>query len=270
MDFESYDQPPVFDFKPYSETITRNNIAKIAFNDSVAPKVLKEIPKGQTVFAPIAFNAVGNKGRMRHRNLLQFISNQQDPNPDRMVDDGDEDLRDHEEEEDPLTCRDLLSKQQMEQYGVSPNWPLRIVEGKDFDPKDYNYTGFTSETSDFSLYLIRPPKSKKEKMLLVCQHNVETKLCGKIQTGFFKFFQHVRTHTNEHPFTCKYENCDHKFTQMSSLKQHMCRHLDIKKVVCLNCNKRFIKNYELNLHLQSKKGCSLHQAKKHTVDDDMY
>ncbi|KAF4123367.1 Zinc finger, C2H2 type [Geosmithia morbida] len=60
--------------------------------------------------------------------------------------------------------------------------------------------------------------------------------------------QHIRTHTNEHPYACTYEGCGKTFKQHSALTMHIRTHTKEKPLKCEICGAVFTESSNLSKH----------------------
>ncbi|MCQ2816812.1 MAG: hypothetical protein MJ252_06060 [archaeon] len=60
---------------------------------------------------------------------------------------------------------------------------------------------------------------------------------------------HLRIHTNERPFECKYFNCGARFKTKGQLTDHEFRHLEIKPFPCPLCHHAFSRKHRLKVHM---------------------
>ncbi|XP_062254896.1 Krueppel-like factor 10 [Platichthys flesus] len=57
---------------------------------------------------------------------------------------------------------------------------------------------------------------------------------------------HIRTHTGEKPFKCKWQDCERRFARSDELSRHS--HTGKKKFVCLMCLNCFMRSDHLAKH----------------------
>ena len=94
---------------------------------------------------------------------------------------------------------------------------------------DLNLVGINKhvpETNSFRIVEYMNPKTHRLIRLLNCKiHD-----CGKIFRRWHNFFDHLRTHTKERPYSCRI--CEISFTQKANLDKHIIIHQGIKKFKC--------------------------------------
>lgn len=75
--------------------------------------------------------------------------------------------------------------------------------------------------------------------------------CGKAYARPVRLAEHQRSHTNERPFVCTFDDCDKSFLRESHLQHHIkAKHEDIRNHVCdyEGCGKSFHTGQRLKLH----------------------
>ncbi|EHK17522.1 uncharacterized protein TRIVIDRAFT_160083, partial [Trichoderma virens Gv29-8] len=60
--------------------------------------------------------------------------------------------------------------------------------------------------------------------------------------------QHMRVHTGEKPWKCKFPGCSHAFKQQSALTMHERTHTGYKPLTCDICGKSFGESSNLSKH----------------------
>jgi len=120
--------------------------------------------------------------------------------------------------------------------------------GKDFDLHKVGIKKHVPKTTKYIIYEYRcQQEARRVIRLLHCTHPQ----CGKVFRKWHNFFDHLRIHTNERPYSCTIPGCNMKFTQRANLNKHMDIHMGIKKFTCNHCLKSFYTRYNLNSHLKT-------------------
>ena len=138
----------------------------------------------------------------------------------------------------------------MKQHDIEPHHTVYIADGEDIDvEKDLSFKGHIPNSKEYKFYYFKKSeKDKKQYRLFECNFDNN---CSKVFPSLNKFFDHLRSHTDERPFICTVEGCEAAFSQQGNLKKHLEAHADIKRFSCSHCDKRFSKKYNLLMHLKS-------------------
>jgi len=103
---------------------------------------------------------------------------------------------------------------------------------------------------------LTPPPAKRQHVGLAAIKEHVCQDCDKIFTHSSLLQRHVRMHTGEKPFVCKYDDCGSGFTRKDHLTRHMRMHTGEKPFACSEAGCGYAAALKTNLkrHLKTQHG----------------
>lgn len=128
---------------------------------------------------------------------------------------------------------------------MRPSWKVQLVPGSDFQPLDLKFVGSIPQFTNFGVYHFQKAKvTLKDYYIYVCFEPG----CHKLHCNLSKFYDHIRSHSNEKPFECPY-HCGKKFTQVGNMNKHVEQiHFKVKRYACSLCGRKFTKKFNMKMH----------------------
>ena len=153
-----------------------------------------------------------------------------------------------------------LKKHVFDYHGIAiESVELEFPDESQPEPKPVEQYLPTKEKSPKPVEQYLPKKEKPPKPPKIHECNI----CSKTYTRSYNLESHMRTHTNQRPFTCT--SCHTSFARRSDLNRHEGLHSGEKKFVCegelrlqpgirWGCGKRFSRSENLTAHYRSEIG----------------
>lgn len=132
---------------------------------------------------------------------------------------------------------------------IRKSWGLRVILGEDFDHTETKYQEQIPDCNQYIVYKFE--KNADLSSYLRLFHCKFQNGCHRVVQSPSKFYDHLRSHTRERPFTC---HCGVAFVQRANLKKHQQYiHEGERPFECQDCGRCFSKKYNLTNHQRTCK-----------------
>ena len=141
-----------------------------------------------------------------------------------------------------VSCMGVLPKKLIQTIKLKKSDEVAVIEGAEFFAKLDPGQHLKPSCDQFLFYFIHKQNNHGHyRRYFHCKFSElgSDTVCDQLLSNLNKFYDHLRSHSNEKPFKCTFENCSKAYSQLYKLTEHAKVHTRNMVYKCFICEVKF-------------------------------